>query len=324
MDLSPVYDVSLVLKNDQRLRVHSLFLRVASPVFAAMFGPHFREGRILSEETPGELPFPDDDPESMKLLCKLLHHQISESELPSIDGLLEFAVLVDKYDCRRAVFRTANAWLEEHFARAQEDDEQLDAKFLAIAASLRLTNMFAVISKEMMLRQKGSFWRFSHVNDFLPPATLIAMTEVTHKLKSALRDTVEKEIDRLLEVDGGFDAFSTSQRCRQHCAERIKRTVTWTHCEAEKSLLEQLRYYAGAPRGSHKTGFLEECFRLWGAHPQFHPCEECRTDFYKRISNVMQDIVHFLEDELGCGLCFNCIEDYPKCVETSRECPHAN
>jgi len=57
-----------------KIRVFSLILTAASPIFAAMLGPHFREGQgERSAESPKGIALPDDDPTAMTAMCRLLH-----------------------------------------------------------------------------------------------------------------------------------------------------------------------------------------------------------------------------------------------------------
>ena len=70
--MDPEGDVILVL-GDVGLQVSSKVLSVASPVFKAMFGPHFAEGQgQASSMKPRRIKLHDDDVEAMKVLCKYI------------------------------------------------------------------------------------------------------------------------------------------------------------------------------------------------------------------------------------------------------------
>ena len=65
-------DLILVVGKDNilKIRVRSLLLRITSKPFNAMFGPNFSEGQGLGNGSPvKEVPLPDDDLLSMKLIC---------------------------------------------------------------------------------------------------------------------------------------------------------------------------------------------------------------------------------------------------------------
>ncbi len=98
-----------------RLRVHSLFLKSVSKVFAAMFGPHFREGMAASGKQPKEILMPGDDPEAMTVLCRVIHHQYHE--IPDIlqpPTVLHVAQAADKYDCLNLLKNAKTRWLDPY------------------------------------------------------------------------------------------------------------------------------------------------------------------------------------------------------------------
>jgi hypothetical protein len=65
-------DLILFVRNGTlELRVHSLLLKMNSPVFRAMLGPNWLEGQSLSnisENSPGNLDLSDDDGDGSKSL----------------------------------------------------------------------------------------------------------------------------------------------------------------------------------------------------------------------------------------------------------------
>ncbi|CAK1360672.1 unnamed protein product [Cercospora beticola] len=97
-------DVILVAsKKDhtKKLRVSSSILSNASPVFKAMFGPHFREGHQLRNSTePLEVPLPEDDTRGLRLMCQMLHswqRGFDVHDFNAIISLHNTAVLLQKY-----------------------------------------------------------------------------------------------------------------------------------------------------------------------------------------------------------------------------------
>jgi hypothetical protein len=82
IDVATEGDVIFVLQQT-RLRVSSVILASASPVFKAMFGPSFAEGQgHRTAEEPREVPLHDDDLGAMIRLCRLLHHQPDQEAFP--------------------------------------------------------------------------------------------------------------------------------------------------------------------------------------------------------------------------------------------------
>lgn len=108
-------DVILVVGSDkQKYRVSSAYLSHASPVFAAMFSGRYAEGLNLSTSEPKEIPLPEDPPESIGIICKVMHLKQSDlpESLPLVD-FLEFARIADKYECAEALRYIALAWFQE-------------------------------------------------------------------------------------------------------------------------------------------------------------------------------------------------------------------
>lgn len=100
-------DVILVLST-ARLRVSSVILASASPVFKAMLGPNFSEGQdARSVQNPKDISLPDDDAAAMTRLCYLIHHQhdsqAEESPESGAKSLFALAMATDKYACTTAL-----------------------------------------------------------------------------------------------------------------------------------------------------------------------------------------------------------------------------
>lgn len=112
IDIAAEGDVLFVLQQT-RLRVSSVILSSASPVFKAMFGPNFAEGQ--GERTAGdprEVPLYDDDLDAMTRLCRILRHQDETEDTPltsigpvesCLDGVYTLTVASDKYGCTESI-----------------------------------------------------------------------------------------------------------------------------------------------------------------------------------------------------------------------------
>lgn len=74
--VDPNHDIILRLNGDDLL-VSSKALSLASPVFEAMFKPHFKEGveHHLQLGEPPIIPLPEDDLEATTLFCRITHHR---------------------------------------------------------------------------------------------------------------------------------------------------------------------------------------------------------------------------------------------------------
>ncbi|CAK3817741.1 Hypothetical predicted protein [Lecanosticta acicola] len=96
----------------------SAILSQGSSVFASMLSPHFKEGSTLSRDSQVTVPFPEDDPDSMVVLCKVLHMRYNmKIENMSPSGILQLGVVVDKYDCLVAMSALPYYWINKQSAR---------------------------------------------------------------------------------------------------------------------------------------------------------------------------------------------------------------
>lgn len=161
-EIDPHGDVVLVLGQDDiiRLRVFSSILTRASKPFAAMFDGRFAEGESLSGSSPKKIKLVDDNPEAMRLLCNILHMQ--NDKLPhtlSSEQLIDIALLVDKYDCSRAVKLASSVWLQR--AEAQLTTGTLEERLSAVAAAYLLDEpvAFRRITSSIVLNEADSLAR---------------------------------------------------------------------------------------------------------------------------------------------------------------------
>lgn len=173
-NLAPSGDVVLVFSDHSRLRVYSVVLRLASPVFKAMFGPHFSEGQNLSAANPKEVPLPDDPPEAMTIICEMLHHHNRSGPAPKGVLLRAIVTLVDKYDLVAATRLQIRSFLEEQFEEAKRSRfcGNFDEELLAMSYMLKDEKTFDMISRELIVFHKGSFGTLNDPFDILPTRVL--------------------------------------------------------------------------------------------------------------------------------------------------------
>ena len=116
-------DVILVVSTDkQELRASSAVLSAHSPVFAAMFGPHFAEGKQLRDPTrnsPVQVWLPEDDFDGMRLLNGVLHNEgmilggwCYGGWAMHISELETFGTLAAKYLCQDTARARAGEWVD--------------------------------------------------------------------------------------------------------------------------------------------------------------------------------------------------------------------
>jgi hypothetical protein len=112
--IAPDGDVILIVGPDKvRLRVHSHALKMASKVFSAMLGPHFREGQGLNGFLPREIVIPDDDAEVITTISNVIHHRNDlVPDVLSPKEVVKLAIITDKYDCAITLKHAMAKWLE--------------------------------------------------------------------------------------------------------------------------------------------------------------------------------------------------------------------
>ena len=171
MNVAEDGDVILVVgEQGTRIRVHSLFLRFASRVFAIMLGSCYAEGEDLNGSRTKEINLPADDPQAMMLLCSILHHRndtiMSNVAAPTV---FQIARIADKYACVEAL----------RFARKELlgwaiDDSALLVLMLAAAYLMKDGNAFEQLARKLLECHGGPFQEIidGDARIFLPPNTI--------------------------------------------------------------------------------------------------------------------------------------------------------
>ena len=153
-DISLDGDVVLIVGPQQvGLRVHSLRLRCASKVFDSMFGPTWSEGQGLCQESPREVPLPEDDADALHTICLVLHYRHDVRSDLTPHEVLRIAIMADKYDLGVALKYARTQWL-----KSENTVEMLDTAYLMLAAFL-LSDMdaFVATNLRLILDYEGSY-----------------------------------------------------------------------------------------------------------------------------------------------------------------------
>ncbi|KAF2089221.1 hypothetical protein K490DRAFT_36740, partial [Saccharata proteae CBS 121410] len=168
LEMYPEGDVVLIIgSKKQQIRVDSACMKSASPVFRAMFGPHFSEGQGLSNASPKNIALPDDGYQAMRLLCAIIHHR---HEIPPEDQsprqIFDVVILSDKYDCHALLFYPSFQWLVPKPSHSVED-----LLFLIGASySLKQAAAFARITRALIYdnssRYKFLYFSLSNIMPF--------------------------------------------------------------------------------------------------------------------------------------------------------------
>lgn len=90
--------------NAKVIKVSSKILTISSPVLKAMLTGNSREGQpSLNQNNPPTLELPEDAPEYMEALCKVLHYHPQAAKRRSFSDIQEIALISDKYQCGRVL-----------------------------------------------------------------------------------------------------------------------------------------------------------------------------------------------------------------------------
>lgn len=158
IEIVPDGDVILVVTKAERtlrFKVHSVFLRTASKVFANLLSPKFAEGQALaiaaSSSSPCEISLRDDDPEGMNLVLNIIHLQYNRCpERLTAKAAVSLAILVDKYLLHDAIPFTFTKWI------VPTENDDLHA-FLQTAILLGDNKLFMETTRLMILHQATSY-----------------------------------------------------------------------------------------------------------------------------------------------------------------------
>jgi hypothetical protein len=155
VDIAPDGDVVFVIgTTERRLRVHSLFVKAASPVLNAMLRPNFKEGHELAETGSVEIALPEDNGEAIEIIFNVIHGRNDKvRQTLSPDEILQVAITSDKYDCFVSLAFAIRVWLSH---KDVSDPEELWV--LAMAACLfRGQEAFAEATSALVFNHAGSY-----------------------------------------------------------------------------------------------------------------------------------------------------------------------
>ncbi|OGM46523.1 hypothetical protein ABOM_004518 [Aspergillus bombycis] len=154
--VDPIGDI-ILKSGDDSFQVSSKILSTASPVFSVMFSPLFKEGASMVDgpKEPVAIRLGDDDAEALLAFCNMVHFRTDEiSEKPTATFLERFAVLVDKYMCKKAVISQVKVWLLKNLQSLSVTEL---CPLLLLAYIMDLPERFATISKEILFNHVGSY-----------------------------------------------------------------------------------------------------------------------------------------------------------------------
>ena len=130
-DMCEFGDIMLVVEDgyhpQMKIRVSSCMLSSTSKVFRALFRGCFIEGQAIPAGTR-EI-FMNDKPAPMLAMCQLLHLRPVKPEVRERE-LLEFALLVDKFDCVQALKPATDSMLSQMNSSSPYSYESIVSAFI--------------------------------------------------------------------------------------------------------------------------------------------------------------------------------------------------
>lgn len=116
-NFDPEGDAILVIGEDttektSKFRVSTKALSLASPVFKSLFSRNFAEGIEVQKGTCPEISLPEDSPEAMEAIFRIVHFlEMDEVDVNDARYLANIAIHANKYDCTRAL----QIWMSKAF-----------------------------------------------------------------------------------------------------------------------------------------------------------------------------------------------------------------
>lgn len=173
-EVCPHGDVILVVGREAsserfRLRASSQWLRTASNVFNAMFGPQWTKRLSLNPEQPATIEFPEDDPEAMHVVCCIIHNQ--NNAIPDrINSrlALQIGIVSDKYD----LSTTLKYFIPKCFEAVSDTRDKTElSHYLVGAFLLGRDDAFEQTCQKLVIECRDSFFSLFDddlVHPFLP------------------------------------------------------------------------------------------------------------------------------------------------------------
>jgi hypothetical protein len=113
-EIDPAGDLVVAVgpKPSRYMRISAKHLTMISSTFRALLGSGFAESQTAHDTIETAVKLPEDDPDGMRTMFRLAHHQVQDPRDVDVGALTQVLVACDKYDCFK-VFRfiLREAWL---------------------------------------------------------------------------------------------------------------------------------------------------------------------------------------------------------------------
>ncbi|KAF2431206.1 hypothetical protein EJ08DRAFT_632495, partial [Tothia fuscella] len=260
--VDPSGDVLLIVgPQKQEVQVSSKGLSLGSKVFQAMFSQHYNEGTELrASEQLYRLPLPDDEPQNMITLCKVLHVNHEGLDLSAdIEKLKAFAIIADKYGCFAASSFFLTVWKSKFAAPTTLDHGGL--MMLAYLSNDALA--FRYHSQRLLSRWNGGFQHCQTVIDAtetLPKEIFALLGTRRSELEQRLALVLMNPITRLLPCNSTISPRKSSEHSEMGAACMCGASKIYAHLRN----LNLLKLWPVEPSGWD----LDECLKSLSEFPE--------------------------------------------------------
>lgn len=292
-------------------------LKAASPVFAAMLGPHFQEGQELGcFDKPKEVALPDDDALAMFDMCSLLHLKTPEAlcNEPKAVRISSLAVVVDKY-ARLAALRLQTqalllGWTAHYVGQT---DVSILGTMAASAYLLQSKKSFAHLTSRLIKETSATYSTLLHhpkISCF--PASALRKSHVAKGRLSVLCTRTEGNVVALEEkrtaaqrkiASGLLDLGTPVCPASGHCTN----TTDPSFIKTVAASLGNTKYWPPQFVGENSIAKVLGHIKALGTMQLNPGC----VHGYSKISVAASRFVGFAEEvERMCeGLCLSCVQE---------------
>lgn len=179
------------------LLVSSKIMSLASPVFKAMLGPHFKEGKKrMNPDEPREVVLKEDDPEAIKWICWKLHHRHGLDMVIEMGAIHGIAIVIHKYDLAGGLQDQAALVIQKHLNSTARYDTLAELIFCCIMFEDSCS--FHDVTHKMVLTtlglKRGELRQAIERHQYLPEDMLGASLELwTFHMLISTTETIEDQ-----------------------------------------------------------------------------------------------------------------------------------
>ncbi|KAK3360461.1 hypothetical protein B0T25DRAFT_535692 [Lasiosphaeria hispida] len=210
--MAPSGDAIMVVgKAKRKMRVHSVILSAASPVFKAMLGPSYSEGAGLSTVNPKEIMLPEDNEDALQTIFYAIHFQSDAigGQL-SPDLVLQVAIAANKYDFINALKYPLQVW----FSDGTIPDAQKLWKLVFAAFWIQSEEYFKSTTKMLLTCYGEPFLRLGCI-DQMPPDAGGRFFGMMEQKRSELRmDLLSRIVDIGRSVASTYKCINSPHNCK--------------------------------------------------------------------------------------------------------------